>query len=143
MPKLNSVPLLALLLVFAGQIGTDARSAELEGALQYPPRPIGDDAQPPPPARMAPPLVSPWWIEMGVSGSSMPSGGQRFFIRPVGWTCSPASDWKRRGLAASIGRMRTTAVGAVASVRLNNSDSRGDGRSGSGGGMTRAGAPAL
>jgi hypothetical protein len=81
MTKLNSV-LMFVLLVFAGLIGTDARSAELKGALQYPPRSIGDDAQPLPPARMAPPLVSPWRIELGVSGSSVPPGTQRFFIRP-------------------------------------------------------------
>jgi hypothetical protein len=79
MTKLNSV-LMLVLLVFAGLIGTDARSAELEGALQYPPRSIGDDAQPLPPARMAPPLVFPWRIELGVSGSSVPPGTQRFFL---------------------------------------------------------------
>jgi hypothetical protein len=49
MHKLNAVPLfavLAALLAFAGLICANALSAELEGALQYPPREIGEDAQP-------------------------------------------------------------------------------------------------
>jgi hypothetical protein len=41
MPKLNAVPLSAAVLVFAGLIAADARSAELEGALQYPPPSLG------------------------------------------------------------------------------------------------------
>jgi hypothetical protein len=93
MHKSNAVPLFAGLLIFAGLIGADAAlSAELEGALQYPPREIGEDAQPPPPARMVPPRVSPWRIELGVSGSSMPPNTQRFFIRPpIRWDGSGAS----------------------------------------------------
>src|SRR5437870_3147086 len=35
---------------------------------------------PPPPARMLPPPVSPWRIELGVSGSSMPPSTQRFYL---------------------------------------------------------------
>jgi hypothetical protein len=86
MHKLNAVPLfavLAALLAFAGLICANALSAELEGALQYPPREIGEDAQPPPPAMVVPPLVSPWRIELGVSGSSAPPNTQHFLIRPL------------------------------------------------------------
>jgi hypothetical protein len=82
MPKLNPIPMFASLLVSAALLGADARSAELEGALQYPPPSIGEDAQPPPPAIMVPPVVSPWRIELGVSGSSVPPGALRFYIRP-------------------------------------------------------------
>jgi hypothetical protein len=81
MHKLKPVPVLTTLLVSAGLIGGDARSAALEGALQYPPLSVGEDAQPPPPARMIPPsIVSPWRIELGVSGSSVPPNTQQFFI---------------------------------------------------------------
>jgi len=44
--------------------------AQIEGALQYPPLSVGEDAQPPPPARMVPQPVSPRLIELGASGSS-------------------------------------------------------------------------
>ena len=73
---------LAALLALVGLMGTDARSAELEGALQYPPPSVGEDAQPPPPARMLRQPVSPRRIELGVSGSSVPPSPQRFYIRP-------------------------------------------------------------
>jgi len=62
MHKSNLVPLFTMLLAFAGLIG-NARAADLEGALQYPPLSIGEDAQPPAPAMMVPPVVSPWRIE--------------------------------------------------------------------------------
>ena len=42
------------------------------GAVQYPPLPIGEDAQPPSPAKMMSQPVSPRQIEFGVSGSSLP-----------------------------------------------------------------------
>ena len=45
--------------------------AQIEGAVQYPPRSIGEDAQPPPPARMVPNIVSPRQLELGTSGSSL------------------------------------------------------------------------
>ena len=44
--------------------------AQIEGALQFPPPSVGEDAQPPPPARMVPQTVPPRQIELGVSGSS-------------------------------------------------------------------------
>jgi hypothetical protein len=55
-------------------VPTELRTAygQIDGALQYPPPSVGQDAQPPPPARMAPQTVSPRRIELGVSGSSQP-----------------------------------------------------------------------
>jgi hypothetical protein len=73
---------LAALLALVGLMAADARSAELEGALQYPPPSVGEDAQPSPPARMLRQPVSPRRIELGVSGSSVPPSAQRFYIRP-------------------------------------------------------------
>jgi len=80
MHKLNYGRFLAALLAFVGVAGGDALGAGLEGALQYPPRSVGEDAQPPPPARMLPQSVSPWRIELSVSGSSEPPGTQRYHI---------------------------------------------------------------
>ena len=51
-------------------IGSRTVNAQFGGALQYPPASVGEDAQPPPPARMAPQSMSPRRIELGVSGSS-------------------------------------------------------------------------
>src|SRR5262249_19173953 len=82
MHRSNLVPLLAVAFVFAALIGANARSAELEGALQYPPPSIGEDTHPPPPAMMVPPVVSPRRIDLGISGSTVPPVTQRFFIRP-------------------------------------------------------------
>jgi hypothetical protein len=79
---MNKLSCLAVVLAIAGVMGADAQGAELEGALQYPPPSIGEDTQPPPPARMLPQPVSPWRVELGVSGSSLPPGTQRFYIRP-------------------------------------------------------------
>jgi hypothetical protein len=82
MHKLRCLHLSAAVLAFAAFIGMEARSVELEGALQYPPRSVGQDAQPPPPAKTAPQLVSPRRIELGISGSSAPPGTQLFLTRP-------------------------------------------------------------
>jgi hypothetical protein len=80
MRKLTSVYLSSGLLISAGLAAADARSAELEGALQYPPASVGQDAQPPPPARMLPQPVSPRSTELGLSGSSVPPSTQRFLL---------------------------------------------------------------
>ena len=81
MHKLGCFQLSAAVLAFAA--GWRGRpGAELEGALQYPPPSVGEDAQPPPPAKTVPQLVSPRRIELGVSGSSPPPGTQLFLIRP-------------------------------------------------------------
>jgi hypothetical protein len=80
--KLSCLHLSAGALAFAALIGLEVRGAELEGALQYPPPSVGEDAQPPPPAKAVPQLVSPKRIELGVSGSSPPPGTQLFLTRP-------------------------------------------------------------
>jgi hypothetical protein len=86
MHKLNGIHVLAALLASLGLVGVEAFGAELEGALQYPPRSVGTDAQPPPPARMLPQPVSPWRLELGVSGSREPPNTQRFYIlSPLRW----------------------------------------------------------
>jgi hypothetical protein len=82
MYKLSCFYLSAVALAFAALGGADTRSAELEGALQYPPPSVGQDAQPPPPAKTVPQLVSPKRIELGVNGSSAPPGTQLFLRRP-------------------------------------------------------------
>src|SRR5207248_10431850 len=82
MPKRSYLHLSAAVVAFAGLVGADAQSAGLEGALQYPPPSVGEDAQPPPPAKTVPQLVSPRRIELGVSGSSPPPGTQLFLRRP-------------------------------------------------------------
>jgi hypothetical protein len=46
--KLSYFHLSAASLAFAPLVGVEARSAELEGALQYPPPSVGEDVQPPP-----------------------------------------------------------------------------------------------
>jgi hypothetical protein len=83
MHKLTSLDMFAALLAISGLVATDAGGAELEGALQYPPPSVGEDAQPPPPARMLPQPLLPWRVELGVSGSSLPPGTQRFYSRPA------------------------------------------------------------
>jgi hypothetical protein len=82
MRKMRRACVTAAVLAFAGLVGADARGAELEGALQYPPPSVGKDAQPPPPAKTVPQLVSPRRIELGISGSSPPPGTQLYLIRP-------------------------------------------------------------
>jgi hypothetical protein len=83
MLKPSYLRLSAAVLGLAGLVGVEARSAELEGALQYPPPSVGQDAQPPPPAKTVPQLVTPRRIELGVSGSSPPPGTQLFMRRPT------------------------------------------------------------
>jgi hypothetical protein len=82
MLKLNYLHLSAAALAFAALVGVEARNAEIEGALQYPPPSVGEDAQPPPPAKTVPQLVTPRRIELGISGSSPPPGTQLFLRRP-------------------------------------------------------------
>jgi hypothetical protein len=87
MQKLTCPELFAALIAVASMVGLDALGAEPEGALQYPPPSVGQDAQPPLPAGVVPPLVSPRRIELGLSGSSLPPGMRQFLIRPpVGLT---------------------------------------------------------
>ena len=67
----REAPLVAVI-GFALLIGLGAASAQTGGAVQYPPASVGEDAQPPPPARMAPQSMSPRQTELGVSGPSEP-----------------------------------------------------------------------
>jgi hypothetical protein len=85
----RSLPIAALFVVF-GLATTASNAVELEGALQYPPPSVGQDAQPPPPARMVPQPLSPRRIEMGVSGTSAPPQTQRFYTRPPLRSGAPA-----------------------------------------------------
>src|SRR5207245_5736897 len=82
MHKMRCVSVTAAVLALAGLVGADARSAEIEGALQYPPPSVGEDAQPPPPAGMVPQTVSPRRYELGVSGSSQPPAKYPYRIHP-------------------------------------------------------------
>jgi hypothetical protein len=82
MHKLGCFQFAAAVLAFAALVSAEARSAELEGAIQYPPPSVGEDAQPPPPARTVPQVATPRRIELGVSGSSPPPGTQLFLRRP-------------------------------------------------------------
>ena len=53
-------------------IGQGAVHGQIDGAVQYPPVSIGEDAQPPAPAKMVPQPVSPRQVEFGVRGSCLP-----------------------------------------------------------------------
>jgi len=73
-------PLLAII-AFVVLIGSGAAYAQVEGAVQYPPFSIGQDAQPPPPARMAPKIVLTRRLELGVSGSSLPPTTPPYWVQ--------------------------------------------------------------
>jgi len=74
---------LVAIIGFVVLIGPGVAHGQVEGAVQYPPLSIGDDAQPPPPARMVPQLVLPRRLEFGVSGSSLPPLQHPYQIHPV------------------------------------------------------------
>ena len=62
-------------------------NSQVGGAVQYPPASIGEDAQPPPPARMVPQRMvpqsmSPRRIELGISGPSERPGYSTRGVRP-------------------------------------------------------------
>ena len=80
MIKPSTIVLFAALLGFAVLVSATAASAEIEGALQYPPREIGEDAQPPPPAMMLPTPVSPRRLELGLGGSSLPPSKEQHLL---------------------------------------------------------------
>jgi hypothetical protein len=63
-------------------IGLGTANAQTGGAVQYPPASVGEDAQPPPPARTVPQSMSPRRIELGVSGPSERPGYAIRGIRP-------------------------------------------------------------
>jgi hypothetical protein len=64
------------------QIAFSGAHAQVSGAIQYPPAELGEDVQPPPPARMVPQVVSPRRIELGVSGSSQPPTNYPYRVHP-------------------------------------------------------------
>jgi hypothetical protein len=66
---------------FAALIDPRLACAQIDGALQYPPHSIGEDAQPPPPAGMVPPITSPRALEFGASGSSQPPVDPPYWVR--------------------------------------------------------------
>jgi hypothetical protein len=74
MHKLIGFGVLAAIIESAVLVDSSVAHAQIEGALQYPPQSIGEDAQPPPPARTVPQPVSPRQTELGVSGSSQLPG---------------------------------------------------------------------
>jgi hypothetical protein len=75
----------ALLIAVIGSAlltGLSIANAQVGGAVQYPPASVGEDAQPPPPARMAPQSMSPRRIELGFSGPSELLGYSIREVRP-------------------------------------------------------------
>lgn len=62
-------------------INISSANSQVGGAVQYPPASIGEDAQPPPPAKMVPQSMSPQRIELGISGPSEPP---RSYMRGAG-----------------------------------------------------------
>ena len=67
----TGVGTLVAMIGFVVLINPGVACAQIEGAVQYPPPSIGEDAQPPPPARMVPKIVSPRRLELGANGSSL------------------------------------------------------------------------
>src|SRR5262249_30243494 len=53
-------------------IAPGVADGQIDRAVQYPPLSTGEDAQPPPPAKMVPQPILPRRVEFGVSGSSLP-----------------------------------------------------------------------
>jgi hypothetical protein len=70
MHKLSGLGMLIGTFGFTVLLVSSIAYAQIEGALQYPPPSVGEDAQPPPPARMVPQTIPPRQIELGVSGPS-------------------------------------------------------------------------
>ena len=67
---------------FVVLIGPGVAHGQVDGAVQYPPLSIGEDAQPPPLAKMVPQPISPRQVEFGVSGSSLPPLKPPYRIQP-------------------------------------------------------------
>jgi hypothetical protein len=93
MHKLGCFRLSAAVLAFAVLVSVEARGAELEGALQYPPPSVGQDAQPPPPAKTVPQLVPRDASNWGSAGQARRPGTQLFLRRPpiVGLGAPPST----------------------------------------------------
>ena len=78
----TAVGTLIAIIGFVVLISPGAVHGQIDGAVQYPPMSIGEDAQPPPPAKMVPQPVSPRQVEFGVSGSSLPPLKPSYRIQP-------------------------------------------------------------
>src|SRR5262252_6229164 len=78
----TAVDTLIAIIGFVVLIGEGVAHGQIDGAVQYPPLSIGEDAQPPPPAKMVPQPVSPRRVEFGVSGSSLPPLKPPYRIQP-------------------------------------------------------------
>lgn len=103
MYKLTGVSTLVAAIGAALLIASSFAHAQVDGAVQYPPASVGQDAQASPPARMVPQSVSPRRIELGVSGSSQSSSGYPAYARrstdtdrpptqpPLGGSSTPSS----------------------------------------------------
>ena len=83
---------LAIMIAAIALADPSVADGQVEGALQYPPPSIGEDAQPPLPARMAPKIVAPRRLELGAHWSSLAlrnrpyeiyAGGNRAFAQPA------------------------------------------------------------
>jgi hypothetical protein len=81
MQGLNGFVTLAAVVGCALFMDPSIAAAQVAGAVQYPPLSVGEDAQPPPPARTAPQSILPHRIELGVSGSSRPPGNYDYQLR--------------------------------------------------------------
>lgn len=81
MLKMTQIDRIAAVVGSVLLIASSVANAQIEGAVQYPPISVGEDAQPPPPARMAPRSVSPRRIELGASGSSQVPANNLYRIR--------------------------------------------------------------
>lgn len=68
---------------FVALICPGVAHGQIDGAVQYPPLSIGADAQPPPPAKMAPQPISPRQTEFDVSGSSLPPVNPPYGTHPA------------------------------------------------------------
>src|SRR5215467_13660308 len=82
MKKLVALDMVIAAIGATALMASSPAHAQLDGALQYPPASAGEDAQPPPPARMVPQSVSPRRIELGMSGSSQPPVASPSRLRP-------------------------------------------------------------
>ena len=100
MYNLTGVGTLLAIIGYVAFIDPGVADAQIEGAVQYPPLSIGEDAQPPPPARMVPKIVSPRRLELGASWSSSslaprdpryPEGADRLLMQraPLDGTSPP------------------------------------------------------
>ena len=70
MHKPSGLRMLIAAIGFAVLLASSIAHAQIEGALQFPPPSVGEDAQPPPPARMVPQTVPPRQIELGAGAPS-------------------------------------------------------------------------